>query len=161
MEQEPPCPWNSFASIIPASEGRLDILQWLRAQEPPCPWDEMTCINAVENCHLDVLQWLRAQDPPCPWDIEQCLNEAENTGNLEIEEWIRSQIIIVNLIKEQSSTIVIPDEECCICHANNVNIQTICLHNFCYECLNLWFHKEKKCPICRQDINDMCYEKSL
>ena len=41
---------------------------------------------------------------------------------IEIEEWIRSQIIIVNLIKEQSSTIVIPDEECCICQTNNANV---------------------------------------
>jgi hypothetical protein len=69
-------------------------------------------------------------------------------------------MIIVNLIKEQSSTIVIPEEECCICNINNVNIQTHCLHNFCYECLNIHFHIKETCPICRQGLNK-CFEKSL
>ena len=82
---------------------------------------------------------------------------AEIRDNLEIREWIIAQ---VELIKEQSSTIVIPDEICCICQTNNVNIQTICLHNFCYICLNEVYHKNNKCPICRHVI-ETCFEKTL
>ena len=51
-----------------AGKGKLEVLQWLRAQEPTCPWDNITCEEAARNGHLGMLQWLRAQEPPCPWD---------------------------------------------------------------------------------------------
>lgn len=40
-----------------ASNGQLDILQWLRAQISPCPWSMLVCAT-------DAGEWARAQDPP-------------------------------------------------------------------------------------------------
>jgi hypothetical protein len=81
-----------------------------------------------------------------------------------MQEWIKSQIIIEDLIKEQSSTIIIPDDAICpICHEDNPNVQTICLHNFHYECLNTHYHKcitRYLCPYCKQKFNNKCFEKT-
>jgi hypothetical protein len=72
--------------------GRLDMLQWLRADDCPwgrsvgllrgafcgqlaamvwahaegCPWHPRTCYAAAKYGHLDVLQWAHANG--CPWD---------------------------------------------------------------------------------------------
>jgi hypothetical protein len=140
----------------------LNVLQWLRAQDPPCPWSEKTCDTAAYGGHLNVLQWLRAQDPPCPWDIKTCLIRSEIIStNLEIQEWIKSQIVSVDLIKETSSTIeILEDDICSICYTPNTNVQTTCLHNYHYECLNTWFHKKETCPYCVR-VLEKCFEKTV
>jgi hypothetical protein len=73
-----------------SGSGKIESLQWLRAQDPPCPWDAAACRAAVESGHLEALQWLRAQDPPCPWDYTAC-NEAADSGNLVELQWLRAQ----------------------------------------------------------------------
>ena len=47
-----------------AEDGRLEVLQWARANG--CPWDKWTCERAAEGGHLEVLQWARANG--CSWD---------------------------------------------------------------------------------------------
>jgi len=91
-----------------------------------------------------------------------CLLHAQMTGNLEMEEWLNSQIIIVNLIKEEKSTIEIPDEDCFICGIENVNVETVCCsHYYCYRCLNMWFHRDNSsCPNCRR-ILEKCFVKTI
>jgi hypothetical protein len=88
--QDPPCPWDTEVCAIAAHSGRLEVLQWLRAQDPPCPWDTVVCSYAAASGHLDVLQWLRAQDPPCPWDSKVC-SSAAYEGCLEVLQWLRAQ----------------------------------------------------------------------
>ena len=39
---------------VSASAGKLEVLQWLRAQDPPCPWHWRTCKFAAEGGHLEV-----------------------------------------------------------------------------------------------------------
>jgi hypothetical protein len=34
--------------------------------------------------------------------------------------------------------------------------KTICGHAFCDACLSQWLAKHKKCPICMQDLQDLC-----
>jgi len=65
--------------------GRLNILQWLRANG--CPCDERTCSSAAEGGHLNILQWLRANG--CPWDKWTCSRAAEG-GHLNILQWARA-----------------------------------------------------------------------
>lgn len=47
------------------------------------------------------------------------------------------------------------DNLCSVCFNEFTNeVKTNCQHQFCYDCLNTWFYKNKKsCPICRTDIN--------
>jgi hypothetical protein len=45
-----------------ARGGKLQVLQWLRANG--CPWDQNIYSNAVEGGHLEVLKWLRANGYP-------------------------------------------------------------------------------------------------
>ena len=40
---------------LSARAGKLELLQWLRAQDPPCPWNEGTCLAAAKGGHLKVL----------------------------------------------------------------------------------------------------------
>ena len=35
-------------------------------------WDKETCVFAAFRGRLEVLQWMRAQDPPCPWNSGIC-----------------------------------------------------------------------------------------
>jgi hypothetical protein len=49
-------------------------------------------------------------------------------------------------------------EICMICQECDVECETICKHNFCYECLQSWIHKSfpsrQYCPYCRADIGN-------
>jgi uncharacterized protein YabN with tetrapyrrole methylase and pyrophosphatase domain len=65
-------------------------LQWLRSQNPPCPWDKFASSSAVERGHLHILQWLRSQNPPCPWDNKRCLQLAERGNHRDMVTWIRN-----------------------------------------------------------------------
>ena len=44
------------------------------------------------------------------------------------------------------------DKECIICKLNEINIQTNCKHNFCKECISVWYDQHKTCPYCRENI---------
>jgi hypothetical protein len=73
-----------------AGLGRVDILQWLRAQEPPCLCDASVCVAAAGNGEMEVLKWLRAQEPPCEWDETSC-TAAVLGGQPEALRWLLSQ----------------------------------------------------------------------
>ena len=78
--------WDAWLCAIAASEGRLDVLQWLRTQQ--CPWDEATCANAAYAGHLEILRWARAHG--CPWNKMTC--EAASEGEqLKVLQWIKNE----------------------------------------------------------------------
>lgn len=117
--QEPPCPWlpsdcaelavarghfevlKWVAGQAPATRhnvcwsaaraGRLDILQWARAQKPAYDWGESTTQAAAGWGHLEILQWLRKQSPPCPWDVAACAVEAAYGGHLQTVRWLKAK----------------------------------------------------------------------
>lgn len=59
-----------------------------------------------------------------------------------------------------------PDEQriCVICKENfDVGALTICGHQYCKECINLWWSAHKTCPICKRkllqaDLHDITYK---
>lgn len=61
---------------------------------------------------------------------------------------------ITNEILQQfpNSNLILPNEKCCICIENNVDVKTICSHVFCYLCLSTHYKKTKNCPLCRTYI---------
>ena len=49
--------WSARTCAIIAKVGKLEVLQWARANG--CPWDEYnTCSAAERRGHLEVLQWV-------------------------------------------------------------------------------------------------------
>ena len=61
--------------------GRLDVLQWLRAEG--CPWSYSTCENAVGWGHVKVLRW--ARENGAPWNAatrDRAAAELEYTDDL-------------------------------------------------------------------------------
>ena len=72
------------ACTVAATEGKLKVLQWLRAHG--CEWDQCTCAGAAEGGHLVVLQW--ARENGCEWDEDTCA-EAARGGHLEVLQWAR------------------------------------------------------------------------
>lgn len=73
-----------------AANGRLNLLEWLRAQDPPYIWSERTCLAAAAHGKIDVLIWLRRQDPPCPWDHTACTTAAMRYARNEFDNVQRS-----------------------------------------------------------------------
>jgi hypothetical protein len=67
---------------LAALQGRLEVLQWLRASG--CPWDTYTCANAAKGGHFKLLKLLRANG--CPWDATTC-SIAAHWGHLEVLKW--------------------------------------------------------------------------
>ena len=45
--------------------------------------------------------------------------------------------------------------ECSICYENKLIKNTICNHQFCYECLGSWLKIKKECPMCRAYLNTL------
>ena len=46
------------------------------------------------------------------------------------------------------------DELCPICWYSIKKYRNIpCTHKFCIECLDRWFHKRAKCPMCKFSLN--------
>ena len=80
------CPLNEWTCSAAATNGHLEVLQWLRVNEC-CPWNEYTCSNAAHNGHLEMLQWARANG--CRWSSMTCANAAHN-GHLEVLQWARA-----------------------------------------------------------------------
>ena len=59
---------------------------------------------------------------------------------------IKCKIKMANSIKNINNI-----ENCIICFDRNCNIITNCDHQYCLECISLWYYKEKSCPICRKN----------
>jgi len=49
----------------------------------------------------------------------------------------------------------------CFDDINHNKITIICNHDFCYQCLNEWFKNHNTCPICRQELNYLLYDKII
>ncbi|SOB74041.1 ankyrin repeat [Cedratvirus lausannensis] len=79
------CDWDVWVCADAALGGHLEVLKWARANG--CPWDTWTCRNAAAGGHLEVLQWARSQG--CPWNENTCAYAA-GSGHLEILQWLRA-----------------------------------------------------------------------
>ncbi|CAN9510330.1 unnamed protein product [Ophioblennius macclurei] len=56
-----------------------------------------------------------------------------------------------------SSAEVSPDSKCPICLDifNNVSCLDICLHRFCFRCIQEWSKNKAECPLCKQPFNSI------
>jgi hypothetical protein len=76
---------DGWTCAYAAKSGRLDILQWARANG--APWDKWTCAHAAESGALDALKWAHANG--CPMDEWTCAYAAKE-GRMDVLRWARS-----------------------------------------------------------------------
>jgi hypothetical protein len=81
-------PWDVLCAFA-AGGGKLDTLRWAReVAYPSCPWDAETCAAAAEKGHLEVIQWCVRRG--CPWD-ERTIEMARSNGHDHVVAWARSE----------------------------------------------------------------------
>ncbi|XP_034750120.1 topoisomerase I binding, arginine/serine-rich a [Etheostoma cragini] len=58
---------------------------------------------------------------------------------------------------EAMSAEVSPDSKCPICLDvfNNISYLDICLHKFCFRCIQEWSKNKAECPLCKQPFNSI------
>lgn len=58
---------------------------------------------------------------------------------------------------EAMSAEVSPDSKCPICldMFNNISYLDICLHKFCFRCIQEWSKNKAECPLCKQPFNSI------
>jgi hypothetical protein len=76
---------DGWTCAYAAKSGRLDILQWARANG--APWDKWTCAHAAEGGALEALKWAHANG--CPMDEWTCAYAAKE-GRMDVLRWARS-----------------------------------------------------------------------
>ncbi|RLN91952.1 hypothetical protein BBJ28_00018486 [Nothophytophthora sp. Chile5] len=81
--QEKPRPSSPAAAA--ASNGHLDVLQWLYS-ELGVELTEMAMRQAAENGHLNIVQWLHAND--CKHGCVEMIDGAANNGHFELVRWL-------------------------------------------------------------------------
>jgi hypothetical protein len=79
-------PCKAWLCPAAAAAGRLDVLQWARAQG--CPWTSSTCAYAAAEGHLEILDW--AITNKCPLDLTVG-RAAARQGRLEVLQWMRGR----------------------------------------------------------------------
>ena len=156
-----------YIFIIFSYSSNIYIIDWLLKINPNININihnniifKYSCING----HINIIKWLfslnKSIDISC---IDNCLYLQENIIKCtETLTWITFNnpkyavfcdgYIIKCKIKMISGIKYINNiENCIICMDRNCNIITNCHHQYCLECISLWFYKDKSCPICRKN----------
>ena len=100
------------------------------------------CING----HLHVAQWLQSINPSKYKIISY--NEETKKISFVISEGLNTdtEIVYVDTL-----------DTCPICDESKCHIQTKCNHNFCEECIITWLDKSKRCPYCRDNLDNTLF----
>lgn len=78
--------WDTDICRVAASNGHLEVLQWLIEQSNSITWDSSICLAASKNGHLTVLRYLIQVG--CPYDSLECSQFATIGGHYHISEWL-------------------------------------------------------------------------
>lgn len=73
--------------LAAARDGRVDVLQWLRARG--LPWAEGTCTAVTSNNHIECILWALDHGAPC--DVVSLANWAAEHGHLPLLEMLVSR----------------------------------------------------------------------
>lgn len=107
-----------------------------------------TITNAMDNCIF-----VEFVDESSAYNIIDTIDLTEFSQNI-IEPNTKENVL------EKVSGIMDEQLTCSICSELFVKATTLnCTHTFCHYCINMWFQKQRKCPVCRKSIISM--NKSL
>ncbi len=158
--------------------GHLEVAKWLYSIKPSIDIsidNEYAFKYACKNGHLEVVKWLYSIKPSINISAENhyAFRYACQKGHLEVGQFLSSinpnykidiiqDIIQYHILKDipidftqkiELSTINRESRECPICYENVVNIQSKCKHNFCKDCIQIYYNKNNKCPCCRNNLD--------
>jgi hypothetical protein len=132
-----------YAFSYACKRGNLSVAQWLYQIKPDiniCAENDEAFRYTCEYGNLVVAQWL-CDLLPSKYHIE-ILND-------RIINWYIKKIIIIDQTKNIHMNEL---TKCPICDESDINVQTNCAHLYCLDCINKWYNKSSKCPMCRQQI---------
>lgn len=158
--------------------GHLEVAKWLYSVKPTIDIsidNEYAFKYACKNGHLEVVKWLIKIKPLINITSENhyAFRYACQKGHLEVAKFLSSinknykidiskdtiQYYILKNIpidftkKIDINTIDKDSRECPICYENVVNIQTQCKHNYCKDCIQIYYNKNNNCPCCRTNLD--------
>jgi hypothetical protein len=146
FEMNPTIDISSFnqAFYLACSNGFLEGVKWLFEMNPNIDIsaeDDRAFIIACENNHFEVAKWFSSICKKYKL-IDFYLKELPM--NYEISKSLND----------------VEYKKCSICMEEDISIQTECKHNYCLECISLWYSRNNTiCPYCRQTISTTYFLK--
>lgn len=134
---------------------------------------EVNLFRDTMNSRLDYYRALqKISDTVAPYEedrVGEPLNQTVFDSTLEGERHVSTKIsmlmskrrYLIHLKEESNSS---APRICTICQCEfEVGTLTVCGHQFCKECIQLWWHENKNCPVCKrrlhtQDFHDITYK---
>ena len=125
------------------------------------------------NLRLEYYRQLqRISDTVAPWNEEsvgQSLDQAlfdakvreESSVNQKVSKLEAKRRYLIHLRKESTSQ---ESRICIICQSDfETGTLTVCGHQFCKDCIKLWYHDHRTCPVCKRrlhasDLHDISYK---
>ena len=137
--------------------------------------EEFTYLSCINN-NTFMFQWLIEKKPDINISVnndkifmECCQEELWNICDLFIilqPEYFKVDYLngevnysinrVLTLIDNKIKNISI--EICNICMDNNSDCLTKCNHQFCKNCLDIWYKQNNKCPYCRYYLENIVYK---
>ena len=134
---------------------------------------EVNAFRDTMNARLDYYRALqKISDTVAPYDEEKIgnplderafhqLRDGEGRMSEKVASLMSKRRYLMHLKTESSSQ---APRLCTICQCEfEVGTLTVCGHQFCKECIQLWWHEHRNCPICKRrlhlaDFHDISYK---
>ena len=134
---------------------------------------EVNLFRDTMNSRLDYYRALqKISDTVAPYDEEnignpldegqfQRLKDSESRVSEKAASLISKRRYLMHLKNESSSQ---TPRICTICQCEfEVGTLTVCGHQFCKDCIQLWWHEHRNCPVCKRrlhlnDFHDITYK---
>ena len=88
MLKERDVEFDVFLCASAASNGHVDVLEWLYKSKEECSW-EVSAVAASLNGSLEVLKWLKAKE--LKFDRHHCKMQAACGGQLGVLRWLKGE----------------------------------------------------------------------
>ncbi|KAF2185097.1 hypothetical protein K469DRAFT_665964 [Zopfia rhizophila CBS 207.26] len=135
---------------------------------------EQEMFRAAMNQRLEFYRQLQhISDTVAPWreELDEIFDAQEHirqtnkrTRSSERLRGLKTKhTYLTNLRGENQKDMV---HECIICKDDfEIGVLTICGHKYCKECINMWWHEHRNCPMCKRrlyasDFHDISFKPS-
>ncbi len=147
--------YDDYAFELSCEKGHLEVAKWLYGLgdiDIHTYNDEIFKLCCVKE-QIEIVKWLCTLCGDYKIEIvDNKITKFNITNSLEDVDGIKNYDKIID---KMNIKINHNKEECSICFdTDRRNIQSVCKHNFCVECIFEWIYVNKKntCPYCRQQL---------